>query len=129
MASQAIRVDGLKDLQRDLKQLQPAARKDITKALREGAKLIHRTGRPYVAQKSGRLARGWRPGATQMQGFVRNREPYAGIQEYGGTIRPKGAAVEIRAKPSMTRALEQRQEALVDSVGDAVEDAARRYGW
>lgn len=125
----AIQIKGLRELQRDLKAIQPDARKEITKALKGGAQLVQRTGKPYIARQSGELEAGWRAGATMLKGYVRNRVPYAGVLEFGGQIAPRGTPFTIEAQPTMTRALEDKQEAIVDLVGDAIERVALRNGW
>lgn len=125
----AVRIDGLRDLQRDLKALAPDARRDITRALKEGAQEVSRAARPLTARRTGKLAGSWRPGATQMKGFVKSRIPYAGVQEYGGVIRPKGAPVTIKAHPAGTRALQLKEDSIVEKVGDAIMAAATKHGW
>jgi hypothetical protein len=128
-SSGAVRIEGLTGLQRDLKHLVPTARRDITAALKEGAVEVARAAGPLSAHRSGALAGSWRPGASMMQGFVKSRLPYAGVLEYGGTIRPKGAPVVIKAHPAGTRALAAKEEKIVERVGDAIDRAAVKHGW
>jgi phage gpG-like protein len=109
--------------------MQPDVRREIPKALKEGAKLVQRAGRPYVARRSGDLAADWRIGGGQKAVYLRNRKPYAGVIEFGGTIQPKGTPFTIAAQPSMTRALEERQEQIVEAIGDALDGVATRHGW
>jgi Bacteriophage HK97-gp10, putative tail-component len=125
----AVRIDGLRDLQRDLKAFAPDARRDVTRALKEGAGEVARAAGPLSAWRSGKLAGSWRPGASTMKGYVRSRLPYAGVIEYGGTIRPKGAPVEIKAHPAGTRALQLKEDGIVEKVGDALMRVAARHGW
>jgi phage gpG-like protein len=125
----AVRVEGLGDFIADVRSMQPHVRKEIPKALKEGAKLVQRTGRPYVARKSGGLAADWRIGGGGKAVYLRNRKPYAGVIEFGGAISPKGTQFQISAQPSMTRALDEKQEQIVDAVGDALEAVAVRHGW
>jgi len=128
--AEAVRIDGLRDLQRDLKQLQPDARREVTRSLKEGATIVARAAGPLAARGStGTLAGGFRASASQMRASVRNRVPYAGVHEFGGTIKPRGAPITIRATPAATRALEANEERIVDAIGDAVMDAATRLGW
>jgi hypothetical protein len=127
--SDAVHIDGLRDLQRDLRRLAPDARRDITRALKEGAKTIAVASAPLAARRTGALARSFRPGASMMQGYVRSRLPYAAVQEFGGTIRPKGAPVEIQPHPAATRALQLKEEQVVDHIGDALERVALKHGW
>lgn len=126
----AIRIHGLEEFQRDIKRMAPDQRREIPKALRKSAVLVHRTGMPFVARRTGTLGAAWRVGANQRDGaFVRNRLPQAGVLEFGGTIRPRGTPFTVRAQPSMTRALEARQEDIVDLVADVLDVVARRNGW
>ena len=125
----AIRVEGLAQLRKDLRDMQPDARKEVTRALKEGATLVAKASGPFAARKTGKLAGSFRAGASGNTAFVRSRVPYAGVQEFGGTIRPKGAPVKIRANPAATRALERNEERIVDKVGDAIMAVAARHGW
>ena len=127
--SAAVHVKGLAELQRDLKRMQPAARREITRALKGGAQEVARAAGPLAARRSGRLQASFKPGASLMQGYVRSRLPYAAVQEFGGVIRPKGAPVTIEAHPAATRALELKQDKVIDSIGDAIERVALQHGW
>jgi hypothetical protein len=125
----AVRIEGLAALRKDLRAMQPDARREVTKALKEGAVLVQRAAGPFTARKTGTLAGAWRAGASGNTAFVRNRVPYAGVLEFGGTIRPKGAPVVIKAHPAGTRALAAREDQIVDRIGDAIEQVAARHGW
>jgi hypothetical protein len=125
----AVRVDGLRDLQRDLKALDPDVRREVTKALKEGADVVARATGPLAARRTGKLAGSFKPGASQMQAYVRSRLPYAGVLEYGGVIKPKGAPVTITAHPAATLALKRNEEKIVDHIGDAIERVASKHGW
>lgn len=125
----AVHIEGLAELRRDLRKMQPAARREVTRAMKPAAELVRKTAVPFTARRSGDLAGGWRAGAAGNKAYVRNRLPYAGVVEFGGTIRPKGAPVVIRAHPAATRALELKQEQIVDLVADAIDNVAQRHGW
>ena len=125
----AVRVEGLAALQKDLRQMQPAAKREVTKALKEGAKVVAAASGPLAARRSGKLAGSFRAGAAGNAAFVRSRLPYAAVQEFGGVIRPKGAPVVIKAHPAATRALKANEDSIVEKVGDAIDDVAGRFGW
>lgn len=130
MPEQAVRVEGLAQLRKDLRQIQPAARREITRGLKEGAVVVAATARPLARRgATGRLAAGFRPGAAGNSAFVRNRVPYAGVHEFGGVIRPRGVPITIKAHPAATRALALKEDAIVEKVGDAFDAVARRHGW
>jgi phage gpG-like protein len=125
----AVRIEGLADLRRDLRQSAPEVRRDVTRALKQGAIVVAATAAPLTARRTGKLAGAWRPGAAGNNAFVRNRVPYAGVQEFGGTISPKGTPFTIKPHPAGTRALQLREEAIVDAVGDAVMGVFERHGF
>ena len=129
MAGEAVRIEGLAELRRDLRRASPDVRRDVTRALKEGARVVATAAVPFTARGTGKLAAGWRPGASGNSAFVRNRVPYAGVQEFGGRISPKGTPFQIRAHPAGTRALELKENAIVESVGDAVEGVFTRHGF
>jgi phage gpG-like protein len=109
--------------------MQPDVRREVSRALKEGAVVVARASGPLAARRTGALAGSFKPGASQMKAYVRSRLPYAGVLEYGGTIKPKGAPVVIKAHPAATLALERNQEKIVDHIGDAIERVASTHGW
>lgn len=125
----AVHIDGLADLRRDLRKMQPEARKEVTRALRAGAVVVAAAARPLAARRTGRLASGFRPGASGNTAFVRNPVPYAAVHEFGGTISPRGAPITIRPQPAVTRALDLSADAVVEKVGDGLDSVVSRHGW
>lgn len=125
-----IRIDGLKELRRDLRAMDLRLEgRGLTRALRAGAEEVAVAARPLIRKRSGDLSRSYRAGAAGTNAYVRSRLPYAGVQEYGGVIRPKGAPITIRPQLAVTRALEAKTEAVVDRVSDAIDLLALRHGW
>jgi len=127
----AVKVEGLADIRKSLRKLERTGQsREVTRALKQGATLVATAARPFAAHgKTGVLAAGWRAGASGNKAFVKNKVPYAGVHEFGGTIQPKGTAIKIKATPSATRALEAKEERIVALVSDAFDDLASRYGW
>lgn len=119
----AIRVEGLAALRKDLRQMQPDARKEVTRALKEGASVVATSARPLAPKRTGRLAASYRAGAAGNTAFVRSRLPYAAVQEFGWRARG------IRPQPAVTRALDLKEDSIVDAVGDALDGVAGRNGW
>lgn len=126
----AVRVEGLADLRRDLRKLEHLEeRREVTRALKGGAKVTATAARPFVRSRSGKLAGSYRAGAAGNTAFVRSRLPYAAIQEFGGTIRPKGAPITIRPQKAVTRALASKEDTIVQKVSDALDQVFRAAGW
>lgn len=134
----AVRVEGLASLRTSLRKLEHIEeRREVTGALREGAVVVAAAARPLVqnrveattSYRPGALAASYRPGASGNKAFVRSRLPYAGVQEFGGVIRPKGTPITIKAQEPLTRALEMRADSIVDKVSDALDAVFRAAGW
>lgn len=125
----AVRIEGLADIQRDLRRAAPEVKREVTRSLKEGARVVATAAGPFTARKTGEMARGWRAGASGNAAFVRNRHPGAGVQEFGGVIRPKGAPITIRPQPAVTRALSLKEDSIVERVGDALDGVFARAGW
>lgn len=126
----AVRVEGLQDVRSSLRKLERLEeRKEVTRALKEGARVVSVAAVPLAARRTGALARSFRPGAAGNSAFVRSRLPYAGVQEFGGVIRPKGVPVTIKAQPALTRALEVNEERIVRKVEDALDAVFAAAGW
>lgn len=124
-----VRVDGLKEFRRDLKRVEPEAAKALQKELRAAVGKVAIEAAATAPRKSGTLARSFRPFTRGNTAGVYSDVPYAPVLEYGGTIEPKGTPIKIRRYETVTKAVIRQQEAIVDHIGDAMDDAARRAGW
>jgi hypothetical protein len=124
-----VRTQGLRELQRDLKRIAPEVAKGLRKDIRD-------IGRPVLAQArvnapylTGELSRSLRLSVTQRGISIYSTLPQAPVLHWGGTIRPRGTAIEFREDQFATRAVMMNAEPLVDDLGDTVERAARQLGW
>jgi phage gpG-like protein len=124
-----VHVDGLRDFRRDLKKTDAEAAKALQRELKEAVGRVSIEAAATAPRKTGTLARSYRPFTRGNIAGVRSPLPYAGVIEFGGTITPKGAPVLIRRFEPITRAVERRRDEIVDDIGDAIEQAARRAGW
>lgn len=130
MPNPKIHIEGLKELQRDLRKMEPDARKELRQELRKGAGTVARAAGPYApVGATGKLSESYKPGATNRGAYVRSRLPYAGVHEYGGTIRPKGAPITIRASEPIRKAIDAKANQVVDEIADGIMRVAKRHGW
>lgn len=126
----AIRVEGLADVRKSLRKLENMeTRREVTRALKAGATVVASSARPNAPRRSGRLAASYRAGAAGNSAFVRSRLPYAAVQEFGGTIKPKGTPFTIRPQRAVTRALSSNEDTVVEKVSDALDVVFRAAGW
>jgi phage gpG-like protein len=124
-----VRIEGLADLRRDLRKMAPAVLKEMRDVLKDSATLVAGDARPLAAHRTGKLAASYRPGTAGNSAFVRSRLPYAGVQEFGGRIAPRGTPITIKATPAVTRSLDKNAERIVDKLGDGIDKVAARNGF
>ena len=82
-----VEIDGLKDLIRDLKDLDPALAKEIKEVNLEVAKLVADIARAKVPSKSGKARASYKPRGEQRYATVKAggaRTPYVPWLEFGG---------------------------------------------
>lgn len=124
-----IQADGLREFRRDLRKLDMETDVALRKELREAAGTIAHEASLLAPRRTGALAASYRPFTSLKGAGVRSKLPYAGVHEYGGVISPRGTDIRIRRSLPVTRAVIREQDAIVESLGDAIERAADRAGW
>jgi phage gpG-like protein len=130
MAKQpAVRVEGLRELRRDLRRIDPQIAKELQRELKDAAGKVAAEAALLAPRRTGALAESYRPFTSGNIAGVRSRLPYAAVHEYGGTISPRGTDILIKRSEPVTRAVERQTESIVEHVGDAIETAARNAGW
>jgi phage gpG-like protein len=125
----AVRVDGLAQLRRDLRKMQPDTLKEVRGVLKHSAEIVAATARARAPRRTGRLAASIRATTAGNRAVVRSPLPYAAVHEFGGTIRPRGAPIRIRRSEMVTGALERNRDRIANALLDGLDDVARRHGW
>lgn len=126
-----VRVDGLRELRRDLKDLGDRdAMRELRRAIVSAADEITDLARVFSPIDTGELAAGFRSTtAGGVRAVVRNRVEYAGVHEWGGTIRPRGTAIRIDRSRMLGRAVHEGLDDFLDELADNLMAVARRRGW
>lgn len=125
----AVRIDGLRDLDRSLKRLQPEVQREFRKEERAIGKRLAVEAQARAVKGTGAYARSLRPFVTAKGVSVGSTLPQAGVLHFGGTIRPRGVPITFKPRPVVSDALDRRTNEIVDALGDAVDTAARKVGW
>ena len=120
---------GFKEFRRDLKRLQPEAEKALRKDIKAAAGKVALAAQATAPRVTGAYAKSIRPYVTARGASVGSRLPQAGVLHFGGTIRPRGVPITFPARPVISLALDRQTDRIVDDLGDAIEQAARRVGW
>lgn len=129
--TRSVRVKGLSDLQRAFRRIGAQAGPEIRARLLRitapaaadaRAKLTARSKNPT----GGRIT--FRPYSRQRSAGIRSTHPGAGVNEWGGTIRPRGTPITIEGKHAMVDAVEARHDQAERELGDLIDDLARGVG-
>ena len=127
----AVRIHGLRELQRDLKKIDKALPKDLRGSLKDAIQdEVVPLAKAFAPRRSGRLMSQIKAGASGNKGYVRvpASVPYANAQHWGGTVGPKKTS-RIKGTLFATRAIELRHNEIVDRIGDSIEKLAKSNGW
>jgi phage gpG-like protein len=125
----SVTVDGLAQLRRDLRHIEPGAVREIRDVLKSSAELVAHAARADAPRKTGNLADSIRATTSGARGVVRSALPYANVQHWGGTIAPKGTPIKIKGTLFVSRHVERLTDRIVDELGDGIERVAARNGW
>jgi HK97 gp10 family phage protein len=125
----AIRVDGLAQMRRSMGALDRGLLGEVRDVVKSGAEVVASEARRRAPVKSGRLQASIRGTTSGAKGIVRSPLPYANVQNWGGTIAPRGTKIRIRGKHFIDGALEDKREAVADELARGMEDLFRRHGW
>jgi phage gpG-like protein len=127
----SVEVKGLRELRSALKAIDPALPRAINSALREAVQPIATDARSEAPYRRGALRSSVRAGATAKGAFIGARAAYAGVHEYGGTIRflTRAGEIHIAAQPYLRPSIERGADGAIDRVGDAIDDLTARHGF
>lgn len=118
-----MRVQGLRELRRVVPELKPPLRE----VMRGAAKLVADEAASLAPYRTGRLAASIRGSTAGDRGIVRSALPYAAVYEYGDVrVRNRAGGRGLRY---VGRAMEQKQEQVIEAIADGFDDVARRNGF
>jgi phage gpG-like protein len=123
MADPTVRVEGLRELNRDLKRLEPETAKLLRTDIRAIAERVATEAREDAVRRTGAYAGSIRVYVTQRGASIGSRLPQAGVLHFGGTIRPRGVPIVFPARPVISQAVDRNADRLVNEIGDAIEQA------
>jgi phage gpG-like protein len=129
MADPVVRTQGLAELRRDLRKLEPQVDKELRESIKEAADKVAVTAGALAPRRSGALAHSIRPFVSGAKASIGSTLPYAGVVHWGGTIRPRGVPITFERTEFISRAVDDHSGALVEDIADGIDRAARRAGW
>lgn len=134
ISSDAVRIDGLRELNMALRQMGPQVRRAFNKEMRPVAQLVSNAVRAQVPVRSGAARGSVRPSTAGGYLAVRAggaKAPYYGWLDFGGTLRPSGGRRNTQRRPVFKDGrwiypTIRRQRGRVQSAAERVITDARR---
>jgi phage gpG-like protein len=124
-----VRVEGLGDLRRGLRQIDRGALKEVQQTTKRAAGLVAAEARTRAPRRSGALAASIKATTSGNRGIVRSRLPYAAVMEFGGVIRPRGVPIRIKRSEMVYGALERKQDDVLAELARGLDGVVRRAGF
>lgn len=120
-----IRIEGLRDLQREIRRLESRdLGRELRQANRDAANIVRDRARSNAPRRSGALARSVGTRAGQREAYVKagtaSRVPYAGVIHFGWPRR------NIRPQPFLYRAVDERRAEVIATYEERLNALARR---
>lgn len=137
VTGETIVVDGLRQLQAGLAQVDPALKKELQAAFKEAGALIAETAADNIGHKTGRhgntgkpLAQTLRVSATSTALSLYSNAPHAGVQDQGGQVGRGHLTLLKRGEVSqyMTRAVTSDSSKVEEMIEGAVSVATAALG-
>jgi hypothetical protein len=135
-----VRITGLKELRAELRAAADASPREVTAALREGAKTVAARSNELAPQgKTGALKADGRPFATGTRAGVRYRLPYAGVQEFAVNWSRRNRTGKGTNEVHYTkggppprfayRSVDELGPGLLDATFERITNILRCHGW
>lgn len=129
MSEPSVKIEGLRELRRVLRQTDAESARALQAGLKDAAGVVAADAAAHAPRRSGALAASIRPYAAGNKAGIRSRLPYAGVVHFGGTIKPRGVPITFKPRPFITDAIDRKSDAIVARVAVALDAAVRRAGW
>lgn len=134
MSEATIRVSGVKELQKALRQVDKALGAELRKGLNEVADIVVQAARPLMPRKTGALQDSLKPGSTQRTAAIKfggTKAPYGPWIEFGGHV-GRNRSVSRPFVPggrTIYPTLARKRPEIIQKIDDVVERLAKRAGF
>lgn len=129
----AVKAPGLSKLRRDLKKIDKDLGREATSHIREVAKGVRDQARSNLRERSknpkGVIEKTIKHSVNSRGASIYSNHPGSGVQEWGGTIAPRGTPIEIKGKAYMRGAVAEKADDVAEELGDLLDVIARRNGF
>lgn len=124
-----VEIEGLRKFRRDIKAMDDGLPKEASAILKGAAQVVAAEARSRAPRGTGALAASIKAASAGDRALVRVGVPYAAVHEFGGTIRPRGAAITIRKRAMVYGAIAHKRADVERIILRGFDGLARRHGW
>lgn len=134
MVPEPIKIQGLAEFRRQLRQVSPEAARELRQVHGEAADLVVGWARPRVPYRTGRAARSVRSTSTQTASKVTGggaRTPYYPWVDFGGRVGRRRSVVRsfLPGGRFIYPGYDARRDQVQDRLGEGVVRVVRSLGW
>ena len=136
-AGEGVRVefDGLRDLRKDLGNLDKALAKEMRLVLKEATEMVAKEARRRAPRRTGALAASIKAGTSGTRALIRSNSPYFPVHEFGGTTgrghqpRRGGGSVTIKRSEMVYGAIAAKSSEAERLVLKGIDKLGKRAGF
>lgn len=137
MATDGVRVDGLKELRRALGRIDPSLQKSLRSRLKDVGDRVADRARGLMPSRSGRARSSVKAGVSGNRAYVqggRKTVPYYGWLDYGGVLKPTGRRRNTISRPVAKQgrylypAIESSRALIERGASEAFDETKRELG-
>jgi phage gpG-like protein len=132
----AIKIEGLKELRRDLKTIEQGLPRELGRTMKIAVQPVARLAASLAQKKTGALAASVKASVAGTNAAIRSRLPYANVQAWGGTTgrghKPGvGGSGSVKVKGSLfpEKAAEAGADTFLEQLADGVDGLLTRHGF
>jgi HK97 gp10 family phage protein len=131
----AIRIDGLRDLRKNLRDIDRKMGLEVNRYLRQFTAKVRDEARAAAPFSSGALRKSIKHSVKAKQVSIFSDSPYANAHEWGsiggtkGRVRPQGVPIKIRKRQMIGHAVYSNVDKFEDHVMGLVDHIARTNGF
>jgi hypothetical protein len=127
--SASVSIRGFSAFRRGLRSLDVNLDRQLRDYIKEMSEEVASVARQRAPRKSGKLSKSIKSSVTQTRASVYSNLPYAAVQEWGGTIRPKGVPIKIEGRQMIYSAVKDKSADVEDHMGRLFDSISSTSGF
>ena len=131
-----VNAQGLVDLRRAMRRISPTLDREISRVIRQSVNLVRDEARAKAPvgtaewdHHPGQLKRSIRSSVRRKYASIYSDLDYAPVQEFGGTISPRGNEIHIHGRDFLYSTAIRNEPRIENALANVVDTAARQAGF